>query len=192
MRLSLLAIMQDEAALVARWHAGVTALPGIFDEMVVVDGGSVDQTVDVLDCIGVNFHVNPFAGDFSAQRNYGIDCTSGDWIFELDADEIPSVPLLGGLRQIATDAEASGFDRIGIPRLNFHDHVLQPGPGHRGLDYQYRLHQRHCRWTGAVHEELTGHMARMELDLAHGHFIQHIKTAARFAERNAMYGGMNR
>lgn len=190
MRLSLLAIMQNEAEFVARWHAGVTALPGIFDEMVVVDGGSTDGTPDALGALGVRVVPRPFPGDFADQRNFGIDQTTGDWIVEFDADEIPSIPLLAGLRQIAADADAASFDCVGIPRLNFHDYTLQPGPGYRGLDFQYRLHRRHCRWVGRVHEEVSGFMARLELDVGQGHFIQHVKSTARHQARNAMYGGM--
>lgn len=186
-RLSLLAIMQDEASIVPRWVAGIRRIADAVDEIVVVDGGSVDGTVAALEAEGICATVRPLAGDFAAQRNFGASLCRGRWVFELDADEIPSVPLLCGLRQISADADGAGVDCIGVARLNFHDHLLQPGPGHRGLDFQYRLHRSHCRWHGAVHEELTGYMARVELAIGDGHFIQHIKSAPRHAERNAMY-----
>lgn len=186
-RLSLLAIMQDEASIVPRWVAGIRRIPDAVDEIVVVDGGSVDGTVAALEAEGICATVRPLVGDFAAQRNFGVSLCRGEWIFELDADEIPSAPLLAGLRQIAADADGSQVDVVGVARLNFHDGVLQPGPGADGLDYQYRLHRRHCVWHGRVHEEVVGHLGRVEKALRDGHFIEHRKSAARFAERNAMY-----
>lgn len=182
--------MQDEEPLVARWHAGLHRIQGAFDEFLVIDGGSKDGTVAALELLGVRVVARAFSGSFAEQRNFAVDQTQSEWIFELDADEVPSVPLLSGLRTIVRDANAAGFDCIGIPRLNFHDCILQPGPGYRGLDYQYRLHRHECRWHKPVHEEISGWRARFELDLAEGHFIQHLKTATRYEERNALYRRM--
>lgn len=190
MRLSLVAIMLDEEEHVPRWLAGVRRLDGVFDDILVVDGGSQDGTVPLLTEHGVQVVHRPFGLDFSEQRNFGTRQVLGDWIAVLDADEILSVPLLGGLRTILRAAQESEIDCIGVPRLNFHDHILQPGPGHRGLDYQYRFFQRHCVWQGKVHEEVVGFKARLELSLGDGHFIQHLKSTRRHEERNALYQRM--
>lgn len=191
MRLALVAIVQDEEPLIARWVAG-WRLPGLFDEVIVFDGGSQDGTVEALRREGVAPIVRPFPGDFAQQRNSALEHVTADWVFELDADEVPSKPLLAGLRTIAEQCTVSGVDVVGIARLNFHDAQLQPGPGYRGLDYQYRLHTRSARWRGAVHEVLSGVGGRIELSLTDGHFIQHMKTEARHRERNALYDVMGR
>lgn len=191
MRLALVAIVQDEEPLVARWVAG-WRLPDLFDEVVVVDGGSADGTVAALGREGISAITRPFAAqrrnrDFAAQRNFALEHVTAEWVLELDADEVPSKPFLSGIRTIAQQCAASGVDVVGLARLNFHDSQLQSGPGYRGLDYQYRLHARAARWRGAVHEVLHGDRGRIELDLTDGHFIQHMKTEARFLERNALY-----
>jgi glycosyltransferase involved in cell wall biosynthesis len=191
MRLALVAILQDEEPLIARWVAGWRR-PSLFDEVVVVDGGSKDGTVAALAREGLTAIVRPFPRDFAQQRNIALEHVTADWVFELDADEVPSKPLLSGLRTIAEQCTASGVDVVGIARLNFHDAQLRPGPGYRGLDYQYRLHARSARWSGAVHEVLHGTGGRIELDISDGHFIQHLKTEGRHLERNALYQGIAR
>ena len=190
MRLALVAIMLNEENYVERWARTIERAAVIdcaFDQVVVVDGGSTDRTVELLRQCNVPVVVQPFADHFSDQRNYAVDQVDAEWIFELDADEIASTPLLAGLRAFARDLERSGTDCIGFARLNIHDGVLVASPGHKGLDYQYRLHHRHCRWVGAVHEEITGYSARFEQPIDDGHFIIHDKTTARSAERNAFY-----
>lgn len=188
MSLGLMAIMLNEVAYVDRWVAAVQAVPGTFDQVVVVDGGSTDGTADRLRDLGMPVVVRSFAGHFADQRNFGIQQCTTDWIFEVDADEIPSRPLLAGLRAISDDAERSKVDCCGIPRINLIDGVIGPGPGDRGLDYQYRLHHRcGCQWRGAVHEEITGYRARVELRIEDGHFLLHDKTSARHVERNEYY-----
>lgn len=184
MKLSLVSIMQDEAALVEQWAAHAKRLQA--DEVVVVDGGSTDETVSLLQTSGIRVISNPFQGDFAAQRNFALEQVSGDWILELDADEALSEPLRGGLRDICEGATVDNVAVIGIPRITFHDGELASGAGTHGLDYQYRLHRRGLHWEGRVHEELKG-KPRVELDLDEGHFIVHRKALARHTARNVYY-----
>jgi glycosyltransferase involved in cell wall biosynthesis len=185
---ALLAIMLDEAAYAERWAYTIerAAVLGVaFDQVVVIDGGSSDDTVAKLARKGVSAIGRTF-DDFSAQRNFGIEQCHTDWIFELDADEYPAVPLLVGLRDIARDADKHEVDSVGIARLNLIDGHLVPGPGHNGLDYQYRFHRRECRWSGIVHEELSYHN-RIELNFYEGHMLVHDKDSKRHQERNDYY-----
>jgi glycosyltransferase involved in cell wall biosynthesis len=188
--IGLVAIMLNEAEYVDRWLEVLPRMAqfGAFDHVVVIDGGSKDGTQDKLRAAGVTVVERAFANHFADQRNFAVEHCRTDWIFELDADEIPSTPLLAGLRDIARDADKSGEDSVGFVRLNVIDDVLVASPGHKGLDYQYRLHNRRCHWRGAVHEEVVGYRSRFEQPWRDGHFIIHDKRSGRHAERNAYYG----
>lgn len=206
---SVVAIMQDEAHYVDRWLNGlawVGEFSPCFDELVVLDGGSSDETVERLRAKGVTTEFREFEDDFAAQRNAVEDLATHDWVFHLDADEVPSLGLLHGLSDIVANLEEAGMNSLGLPRLNFIDQKLQAGPGHLGLDYQYRLKRRRLLWVGRVHEEVHGRVSKCtracarrcgttsarccgcaEARLVEGHFIIHDKRSDRHRERNALF-----
>jgi hypothetical protein len=62
------------------------------DEIVVIDGGSTDRTLEIARGAGARVIENPWPG-FAAQRNVALDAASGDWVLELDADERVSPQL---------------------------------------------------------------------------------------------------
>jgi glycosyltransferase involved in cell wall biosynthesis len=186
--IGLLAIMLNESDYVARWAESVRRIPNVFDRLLVVDGGSSDATRERLRDVGIESIPRTFENHFADQRNYGLQHIGTDWVLEVDADELVSAPLLGGLPAIVADAERSTADCIGVPRLNLLDGQLVAGPGHKGLDFQYRIHRTSCRWRGAVHEEVVGYRARYELRLDDGHFLIHDKTNERHRARNEYYG----
>lgn len=186
MTVGILAIMLNEAEHVKHWLNSVISFADLFDDLVVVDGGSQDTTVDYLRRHGVRVVERPFADDFSAQRNAGIVACQTQWVVEIDADETLSIPLGRGLRLICENADRDGVDCIGVPRLNFLDGTLVAGPGTSGLDYQYRIHKSSGRWRNRVHEEMS-FTARVELRLQDGHFMLHMKDKIRHDVRNIYY-----
>ncbi len=57
------------------------------DEVVIVDTGSTDRSIEIAEHHGAKLHHFAWTGDFSAARNHGLDRCSGDWILYIDADE---------------------------------------------------------------------------------------------------------
>ena len=58
------------------------------DEIVIIDGGSVDETLRICREYTDKIYVRPYAEDFSEERNFGTQVCSGDWILQLDSDEV--------------------------------------------------------------------------------------------------------
>ncbi|HKV82410.1 MAG TPA: glycosyltransferase family 2 protein [Candidatus Sulfotelmatobacter sp.] len=87
MQLSVVIITFNEEANIGRTLESVQPL--VADgkgEIVVVDSGSTDRTVEIAKSFGAKVFVEAWEG-FAAQKNSAIDKASGDWILSLDADE---------------------------------------------------------------------------------------------------------
>lgn len=82
--LSLCMMVRDEESTLAR---AIGSFNGIADEVVVVDTGSRDGTVDLARSLGARVVHHAWRDSFSAARNAGFDACTGDWVFGLDADE---------------------------------------------------------------------------------------------------------
>jgi hypothetical protein len=139
------------------------------DEIVVVDGGSTDRTVQLARDQRAKVIESPWPG-YAAQRNVAIDNASGDWILEVDADERVSVPLREEIRAFLADPP-SDIDIAAIPiRHRFLGRSLGPSAKYPG--YRYRLFRRGAyRHDEArtVHEGLWSNDAvfAMHSDLEH-------------------------
>lgn len=83
-RVSLCLIVRDEER---NLRACLGGCAGLFDEIVVVDTGSVDGTVELARALGAQVSDFPWCDDFAAARNETLRRASGDWIFWLDADD---------------------------------------------------------------------------------------------------------
>ncbi|MHB9099690.1 MAG: glycosyltransferase, partial [Syntrophales bacterium] len=72
----------------------------VVDEMVVVDTGSTDKTIDIATVFGARVFNFPWTDDFSAARNHSLQQATGDWILILDADEAISASDVCQLRTL--------------------------------------------------------------------------------------------
>lgn len=108
-RLTVAMIVRNEAAVLPgffRHHAGLA------DETVVVDTGSADGTPAICRDHGCRLVESPWADDFAAARNAGLDLATGRWILILDADERISPDDFPRLHALC----ATGADRVLIQR----------------------------------------------------------------------------
>ncbi len=78
------------------------------DELVIVDTGSTDRTVEIAESFRAKVYHYEWRNDFSAARNVSIEYGTGDWICIIDADEELYAEDLETLRQTlyTTDADA--------------------------------------------------------------------------------------
>ena len=85
-------------------------------EIIVVDSGSTDRTVESARSYGAKIYSEPWKG-FAAQKNSAMDKASGEWVLQLDADEALEEKLA---QEINHELRRSG-NLVGfwIPRKNF-------------------------------------------------------------------------
>lgn len=151
------------------------------DEIVVIDGGSVDKTLVLLKKMKdegiVRLYKKPFDGHFGDQKNLGISLANGDWVFVFDADEIMEPELSDELKSIAV--EKNQYDAVAIPRKNFTNGIpVDPYP-----DLQFRFFRNYCRYLYAFHEELIGYR---RLYTAKNHIL-HYKSQERYNLQQERY-----
>lgn len=84
MKLSVCMIVKNEAAEIG---AALASVQSVADEIVVVDTGSTDDTVNIVRAAGARLGHFEWCDDFSAARNAALEMASGDWVFWLDGDE---------------------------------------------------------------------------------------------------------
>ncbi len=113
-RLSVCMIMRDEEAVLRRC---LDSLQGIYDELCIADTGSVDSSreiarsyqaklIDFTGCNGADGKII----DFAAARNAALAMATGDWVLQIDADEV----LQTGHQRIRHHINAKRADQIGI------------------------------------------------------------------------------
>ena len=111
MTLSVCIITFNEEANIGRTLESVSELvKQTGGEIVIVDSGSTDRTIDIAKSHGAKLFVEPWKG-YAAQKNSAIEKCSGDWTLLLDADEAVSKELALEIQRIAQqkDAGAAGY-----------------------------------------------------------------------------------
>jgi len=108
------------------------------DEIVVVDSGSKDRTLEIAQFFGAKTFYHDFGGH-GEQKNVALDLCTCDWILLLDADEVLTPELQQEIRQLL--AGEPQFGAYWIPRLNL---IFGRWMRHGGFypDRKLRLFQR--------------------------------------------------
>lgn len=160
MKLSVIIITKNEQD----WIENCLASIAFADQIVVVDCGSTDKTLEICRKYKADIFTHQWEG-FSRQKNFALTKTSSDWVLFVDADERVSGRLKGELANIGTDYAAYQIPRQNIllgQKMKF---------GGWAPDYVTRLAKREkiIGWEGDLHEELkvNGSIGKMGGPLYH-------------------------
>ena len=85
----------EEAAIVACLESIAWA-----DEIIVVDSGSTDKTIEICKAHGANVHSSREWPGFGPQKNLALSLASHDWVLSIDADERVSSNLRDEIQQV--------------------------------------------------------------------------------------------
>ena len=173
------------------------------DDIVILDDFSTDpDTVYILENYSsfpyVHFHQRALERDFGTQKNYLNTLCTGDYIFQVDADETLAPGLLQNLHVIL--AANPQVDLFHVPRINLvegltDEHINQWGwtVNDDGWvmwpDFQTRLYKNkpEILWAGKVHERIGGFDKFAHLPEDEIYAIIHRKQIERQEEQNALY-----
>ncbi len=178
--LSLCMIARDEE----RWlpMSLGSARPWV-DELVVVDTGSQDGSVEIARQMGAQVFNHPWQNDFALARNQSMSHARGRWLLFMDADEELDQAKAPALRQCLISSQLGQADRVYIEIL----HLALDG-GH-SLQVIPRLIRASAgiSFVGKIHERLqggSGLAGRAPVRLIHHGFAQPAEVLAVKARRN--------
>ena len=178
------------------------------DEIVILDDYSDDEkTKELLDFYvsthNIVFEQRNLLGDFASQKNHLKSMGSGDFSFNLDADEMISLWMIKNVHSIIEANE--GIDLIYLPRINTVEGVTQAHVNawrwqvnEEGWvnfpDWQGRIFRNrpNIRWQYKVHEMITGYQTYATLPTDKPFCILHPKTIDKQEQQNKKYSGIQR
>jgi len=166
---------------------------------VIIQIDKNNYTEDVIGVIvnrGIKHYFYPLNNDFASFKNNLFKECSGDYIFQLDADEIPNMELIRNLPEIIETN--SNIDLFLVPRDNrveglTQEHVKKWGWKVDNLgrinfpDYQTRIYKNtpDIKWVNKVHERIEGF--KTYTSLPDGYFLHHNKTIEKQEKQNNYY-----
>jgi glycosyltransferase involved in cell wall biosynthesis len=170
------------------------------DYEIVVQIDEQNHTPEVLHTIidrGIKHHFFPLNKDFASYKNELIKHCLGEYIFQIDADEIPNPELLTMLPSILKSNP--DVDVYLVPRINTvsgitEEHIQKwrwnvEGDRINFPDYQWRVYKNipTIKWINKVHERLDGFKIYSTLPPQDEFCLLHPKTIERQEKQNNFY-----
>ena len=153
-KLSLCMIVKNE---VKNLPICLESVKDVADEMIIVDTGSTDDTIEIAESFGAEVYNFEWCDDFSKARNYALSKAGGEWILYLDADERLNEENAKKVLKVVNR------DDIMAVSLNLHtpqeeDNLIK----YSSLDY-CRLFKNHpkIRFEGKIHEQILPSINRL-------------------------------
>ncbi|OLE74492.1 MAG: hypothetical protein AUG12_01405 [Acidobacteria bacterium 13_1_20CM_2_57_8] len=182
MGISLCMIVKNEQDWV---EAAVHSVRSIVSEVIIVDTGSTDSTLDRIQALGVSPLKFEWNDSFAEARNASLEAATQPWILVLDADERIAP---GDLAQIARVTEQTGADGYHLIQRNYVFGNQAPGWTRNAGDYEegksyagyvdnplIRLFRNspNLRFHGAVHEIIDPSRLSSDLKFASIPVVMH-------------------
>jgi hypothetical protein len=171
----------------------------LFD--IVNGSSSVEEYLranSINDDYGFKWYPYPFNGHFADLKNYLSSWCTGDYIFQIDADELPNETLIEMLPDLLS--RNTNCEVLLVPRVNTvdgltQDHIQQWGwsVNESGWvnwpDYQWRIYKnsKDIKWVNKVHEKLHGFKTWSLIPEMEKLALYHHKTIKRQEKQNNFY-----
>lgn len=146
--LSLCMIVKDEEKYIENCLESVKEY---VDEMIIVDTGSTDRTVEICQSYGAKVLDFPWNGSFSDARNYGLERATGDWILWLDADEQVDASDAKKLREVLNSDDLL----LSIHLINYYGDSPDPDKTFEIAHTRLIKNYKGFRFMNNIHEMLN-------------------------------------
>ena len=174
------------------------------EDEVVILFDSVNGTSDVEEFLrakSVNGEFNwipyKFDGHFANMKNRLTDMCTGDYIFQIDADEVPNKTLINHLPEVLelNDVEVLRVSRVntveGLTKKHIDEWgwIVSDSGKVNWPDPQWRIYKNNpkIRWKNKVHEVLDGYTTKADLPYLEEWALYHPKTIERQEKQNEYY-----
>jgi glycosyltransferase involved in cell wall biosynthesis len=185
MTLSLCMIVRDEEEMLPRCLAAVA--PAV-DEIVIVDTGSTDRTIEIAKSFGAKVIEREWTGSFADARNVALEATTGDWVIHLDADEVLVAEDADRLRALTGRVWREAF------RLVETSYTGEAAGGSATITRSVRVlrNRPQYRFQGRLHEQITaqlpgyasGRIEQSSVRIDHYGYLSGVREAKEKSQRN--------
>ena len=173
------------------------------DEIIVQcdKGNTIPEVYKVLDSLNQPYIEFPLKGHFSNFKNNLKEHCTGDWIFQIDADELPTYFLINNLKELLKLNPTT--EMFLVPRVNTvkgltQEHINQWrwNVNEKGWvnwpDYQTRIIQNgpKIKWQNKVHEQIVGISTKGALPMEEEWCLYHPKTIKKQEIQNNFYDSL--
>ena len=173
------------------------------DEIVVQcdRGNTTDKVYQVLQHPRFNVIEFPLNGHFSNFKNNLKEHCTGDWVFQIDADELPHESLITNLKELLK--LNTNTEMLLVPRVNTVEGITQEhinkwrwNVNEKGWvnwpDYQTRIIQNapKIKWQNKVHEQIVGISTKGALPMEEEWCLYHPKNIKKQETQNEFYNSL--
>lgn len=185
--LSLCMIAKNEEAVLDRC---LKSVKGLVDEIILVDTGSTDATIEIAKRYTEHVYHFTWINDFAAARNFSISKASGKWILVLDADEYVEENDKQALLEFLVKADSTKPNAFLLPILNFtgssermvsgitESSMARLFPRHPDIYYESPIHEQLVYKQGSLKFEL------FPLRIYHTGYLTEVTKQKKKADRN--------
>jgi tetratricopeptide (TPR) repeat protein len=183
--LSLCMIVKDEAEMLPKCLAA--AAPAV-DEIIVVDTGSTDRTIEIARGFGAKVIEQPWTGSFSDARNTSFEAATSDWIIYLDADEVLVEDDVRRLKALTARVWREAFYLV---ETNYTGDLGDGGAITNSALRVFRNRPQY-RFVGRLHEQIahalpiyaTGRIEQSSVRIDHYGYLGAVRDAKEKSRRN--------
>lgn len=149
--LSLCMIVKNEERFLARC---LDSVKDVVDEMIIVDTGSTDRTVEIAKSYGAKVYFHEWKNDFAEARNASLEKATGDWILVMDADEVLVPSSVEELYRLASTQPKAVYCARIVNETSRDEHQGM-GYGFEHFMARFFPNDPKIRYCGMVHERIV-------------------------------------